>query len=185
MLKTIWKHYFQLGWTAEEEARRSLKVNMRNHQASKPPSRTSHVSIIKIFEKKELPDDDGFFFGESQGSCVESRWWVWASVRQPVTSRWSLWLKNCTHRVEPCLGALLVYWCSLPMSSSAGGSPTISSPSIALMATRHPGHLPSTDFQTTGRSTGAQSVSWEMRMYNARGKKPTKTKPLRWMSSPL
>ena len=28
---------------------------------SKPPSRTSHVSIIKIFEKKELPDDDGFF----------------------------------------------------------------------------------------------------------------------------
>ena len=34
---------------------------MRNHQASKPPSRTSHVSIIKIFEKKELPDDDGFF----------------------------------------------------------------------------------------------------------------------------
>ena len=40
---------------------------------SKPPSRTSHVSIIKIFEKKELPDDDGVFFGESQGSCVESR----------------------------------------------------------------------------------------------------------------
>ena len=39
---------------------------------SKPPSRTSHVSIIKIFEKKELSDDDGFF-GESQGSCVESR----------------------------------------------------------------------------------------------------------------
>ena len=28
---------------------------------SKPPSRTSNVSIIKIFEKKELPDDDGFF----------------------------------------------------------------------------------------------------------------------------
>ena len=34
---------------------------MRNHQASKPPSRTSHVSIIKIFEKRELPDDDVFF----------------------------------------------------------------------------------------------------------------------------
>ena len=50
---------------------------------NKPPSRTSHVSIIKIFEKKELPDDDVFDHQECLTLEKTSLWIVSKELQAP------------------------------------------------------------------------------------------------------